>query len=169
MARNFQRIQLKYDTAYYRDADTAMQIPDIRAEYTRLRKIEMERLRAIKKAGYADTETYRYNKGRYDKPSTLSDTEIAERLPDLARAIMAKGGTIGGIRRIEAEQLETLRDEGYDFLNKRNIRYFGKFMEDMKASEDSARWYQAIKNEDAEARIMAIQERFAGWLQTEEL
>lgn len=168
MARNFQRITLRHGNDYYRDADTAIQIPNLRQEYTRLRKVENERLRALARAGYEESRTYQYNKGRYPGASGLSDQEIARLMPDLARAIMAESGTVGGMRRIEARQLETMRDMGYDFLNKKNIKAFREFMEDMKDTDDGARWYDTQSKEDDEGRILAVQERFEEWLETGE-
>ena len=167
MARYFQRISLKSPIEYYTNADTAIHIPNLREQYRQLRKVENERLRAMEKAGLTDTRTYQFNKGRYEAPSTLSDAEIAARMPDLARAIMSKGNTVGGIRQIAQKQIETLKDENeaWNFLNKKNAVAFQQFMDDMKNSDDENRWYDEVSEmEDDEQRILTIQERFEMWL-----
>lgn len=166
MARNFQRISLKNPIEYYTNADTAIHIPNLREQYRQLRKIENERLRSMERAGLTDTRTYQFNKDRYEAPSKLSDVEIAARMPDLARAIMAKGNTVGGMREIARKQVETLKDESeaWNFLNSKNALAFQQFMNDMKDTDENAKWYSELQEEDDEGRILAIQERFEMWL-----
>lgn len=167
MARNFQRITLSKPRSFYRFADAAIHMPGLREEYTRLRKVANERLRALAKAGFEDTKTYKYNKGLYDPQSKLSNEEIAARMPDLARFIEAKTATVGGMREVNRETVETLNDRGYDFINTSNLRAWGDFMDYLRDTDQSARFYDVLaEKEDDEERILAMQDAFERWQDT---
>lgn len=169
MARNFQRITLSKPRSFYRFADAAIHMPGLREEYTRLRKVANERLRALSKAGFEDTKTYKYNKGLYDPQSKLSNEEIASRMPDLARFIEAKTSTVGGMREQQRETIETLNDKGYDFINKSNLAAWGNFMSYLRDTDQSKRFYEELAElDDEEERILAMQDAFEMWMDTGE-
>ena len=169
MARNFQRISLIKPRSFYRFADAAIHMPGLREEYTRLRKVANERLRALGKAGFSDTETYKYNKGIFDPQSKLSNEEIAARMPDLARFIEAKTSTVGGMREQQRETIETLNDKGYDFINKSNLAAWGNFMQYLRDTDQSKRFYEELAElDDEEERILAMQDAFEVWMDTGE-
>lgn len=170
MARNFQRITLSKPRSFYRFADAAIHMPGLREEYTWLRKVANERLRSLGKAGFSDTEIYKYNKGLYDPQSKLSNEEIAARMPDLARFIEAKTSTVGGMREQQRETIETLNDKGYDFINKSNLAAWGNFMQYLRDTDQSKRFYEELAElDDDEERILAMQDAFEIWMDTGEL
>ena len=169
MARNFQRITLSKPRSFYRFADAAIHMPGLREEYTRLRKVANERMRALGKAGFSDTEIYKYNKGLYNPQSKLSNEEIAARMPDLARFIEAKTSTVGGMNEQQRETIETLNDKGYDFINKSNLAAWGNFMSYLRDTDQSKKFYEELAElDDEEERILAMQEAFEMWMDTGE-
>lgn len=109
---------------------------NIRAEYTRLRKIAEQRLRAIgaDEIG-AQSYTYRRNKGRFKPVSQISAGQTKIMLSEVARMIAAKTGTISGIKAQRRKAIQTLREHGYEFINEKNYNEFGEFMREWKASQ----------------------------------
>lgn len=148
---------------------------EIRAEYSRLRDIAQKRLQRLGRSE-PDSYAYRENVGAYAPARGLSTAQIVDMLPDLARFITARAGSVSGIRAIRRQTLETLHERGYDFVNAKNLREFGEYMEDWRSrrelhtigSPDVADFYGwASENK---ASIDRIRADFAGWLsQREEL
>ena len=146
---------------------------DIRAEYSRLRDIAQKRLQRL---GRSEPESYAYreNVGAYAPARRLTTSQIVDLLPDLARFITARAGSVSGIRAIRKQTLETLHERGYDFVNARNLREFGEYMEDWRSrrelhsigSVEAAEFYGwASENKVDVDRIRAD---FAGWLSKRE-
>lgn len=109
---------------------------NIRAEYTRLRKIAEQRLRVIgaDEIG-AQSYTYRRNKGRFKPASQMSAGQMKIMLSEVARMIAAKTGTLSGIKAQRRKAIKTLREHGYEFINEKNYNEFGEFMREWKASQ----------------------------------
>lgn len=146
---------------------------DIRAEYSRLRDIAQKRLQRLARAE-PESYAYRENAGAYPTARSLSTAQITDLLPDLARFITARAGSVSGIRAIRKQTLETLHERGYDFVNARNLREFGEYMEDWRSrrelhsigSVEAAEFYGwASENKVDVERIRAD---FAGWLSKRE-
>ena len=112
----------------------AMRDPDywddraVRAEYSRLRDIAQKRLQrlAVSEPG---SRAYRLNAGQYATARSMTTEEIREKLPQLARFIAAKTGSVSGIQAQRRAALETLQEHGFTGINKGNIKDFGEFME----------------------------------------
>lgn len=104
----------------------------IRSEYRRLRDISQKRL---KRLGEAEPGSYAYkhNKGKFPASRGTSTAEMRKLLPDLAKFIAAKTGSVSGIRAHEKAVLATLHQHGYTGVNKTNLRAFGEFMEAWRA------------------------------------
>lgn len=146
---------------------------DIRAEYSRLRDIAQKRLQRL---GRSEPESYAYreNVGAYAPARRLSTSQIVDLLPDLARFITARAGSVSGIRAIRKQTLETLHERGYDFVNARNLREFGEYMEDWRSrrelhsigSPDVADFYGWASEHKVD--IDRIRSDFAGWLSKRE-
>ena len=107
---------------------------EIRREYSRLRDIAQKRLERL---GRNEPGSYAYkaNVGQYPTLKEAGTEGAKSLLPRLARFIAAKTGSVMGIRQQREEALNTLREHGYTFLNKGNIREFGKFMEQFRANK----------------------------------
>lgn len=146
---------------------------EIRAEYSRLRDIAQKRLQRLGRSE-PDSYAYRENVGAYAPARGLTTAQIVDLLPDLARFITARAGSVSGIRAIRRQTLETLHERGYEFVNARNLREFGEFMEDWRSrrelhsigSVEAAEFYGwATENKVDVDRIRAD---FAGWLSKRE-
>ena len=100
----------------------------IRREYSRLRDIAEKRL---KRLAIAEPESYayRHNVGKYAPARGQSTEALAEQMPELARFIAAKTGSVKGIRAQRNKAVATLQESGYDFVTPANIKEFGEFME----------------------------------------
>ena len=106
---------------------------EAKKEYSRLRNIANKRLQRLAEAGYADTDIYRANIGKYpavrsfDKPRDLYN-----HLSQLAWFITARGSTVSGQREVEEKILSTLQ-EHYGTPADMDLKKFGSFMEFMRA------------------------------------
>lgn len=143
---------------------------EIRREYSRLRDIAQKRLERLAR-NEPTSYAYRKNVGQYPRLSDIGTEGAKELLPQLARFIGAKAGSVTGIREQRNMALETLREHGYDFINKGNIKQFGEFMEAYRAdkalqvvgSPTAAELYEAAK--ERHMNIEEIKEQFAMWLE----
>lgn len=142
---------------------------EIRAEYSRLRDIAQKRLQRL---GRSEPESYAYqeNVGVYGPARGLTTAQIKELLPDLARFVTAKAGSVSGIRAIRRATLASLHERGYDFVNARNLREFGQYMDDWRSrkelhsigSVEAAEFYGWAS--EHKLSVSKIREDFADWL-----
>ena len=124
---------------------------DLRKEYSRLRIVANKRLNRMKDTRYQETQTYLKNVGKYTTiaqiekealkhadglPEELKklyvDSIIAKKTADLYKMLTARTGSIKGMQQVEKETLERLREHGFTFLNKNNLRTFGEYMEQLR-------------------------------------
>ena len=120
---------LKY--AWYEYTPEALQSgslseKEILDEYRRLRAIANKRIDRLEKAGYADTQTYLRNVGAYKSPANYTMAELQYKLYQISKFVSAKSSTVSGMRLIEKEAIETLREKGLGRI--RNLQEFGDFM-----------------------------------------
>ena len=109
---------------------------NIRAEYTRLRKIAEERLKTMSKSPIGRASmTYRRNKGRFLPASQLTTGHQKVMLAEVARMITARTGTLSGIKRARRMAIKTFQEHGYEFVTEKTYEEFGEFMRYWKASE----------------------------------
>lgn len=106
---------------------------NIRKEYSRLRDIAEKRL---KRLAISEPESFAYkqNIGKYAPVRELTTEEARALMPELARFIAAKTGTVRGIRQAEAKAVKSLREQGFA-VTKENIKDFGKYMQAWKESQ----------------------------------
>ena len=143
---------------------------EIRREYSRLRDIAQKRLQRLAR-NEPGSYAYRKNVGQYPTLAEIGTEGAREKLPQLARFIGAKTGSVTGIREQRNKALETLQEHGYTFINKGNIRQFGEFMEAFRAdkalqvvgSPTAAELFEAAK--ERHMNIEEIKEQFATWLE----
>ena len=142
---------------------------EIRREYSRLRDIARKRLQTLAK-NEPGSFAYKKNVGQYPVLSETGTEGARALLPQLARFIAAKTGTVQGIREQRRQAIETLREHGYDFINKKNIKEFGEFMEAWRADKDlravgsptAVDLYEAAK--ERQINIEEIKAQFSTWL-----
>lgn len=108
-------------------ARSHMSKKEARAEYARLRKIANRRLEALKR-NYPNSEiARRYRKGFKPLERFEKSTRIFKRLYEVARYLNTQTGSVTGQRAARKKQLETLREHGYTFINKKNLDEFNEF------------------------------------------
>lgn len=106
----------------------------IKKEYQRLRKVAIERLRKLKKAGYADSEIYRRFRTAFPPYSKIkTNTALGIHLADIRHFLGLKSSTVGGMHKLENKIIQSLHESGYTFINKDNLRAFGAFMDAVRA------------------------------------
>ena len=119
----------------------------LRKEYTRLRKIANKRLARLQASEYKESDLAKEYAGGF---ALLADVEdLPRELTKLARFVASERSSITGLKRIDKQTIETLQEHGYTFVNTKNVRQFGAFMEEMRqaglsklySSEFLANWW----------------------------
>lgn len=111
----------------------------LRAEYSRLRDIAQKRLKRLAKAE-PDSYAYRHNVGKYKPARGQSTAELREKLPELAKFIAAKTGSVSGIRAQRVAAVEALQEHGYEGITKGNYKLFAEFMREWRAQKLQKVW-----------------------------
>lgn len=121
---------------------------DLRKEYTRLRAVANKRLARMEGTKYEKTQTYLKNKGKYTTIAQIEkeamkqaknmpkevqqlyiNSHIAKKTADLYKMLTSRTGSITGMQQVERETVETLREHGFTFINRNNLKQFGEYME----------------------------------------
>lgn len=108
----------------------------VREEYRRLRDIAQKRLQRLRIAE-PDSYAYRQNVGRFGPTRSMSTAQIRQKLPELAKFIAARTGTVTGIRQQRSKAIATLHEHGYTGINQTNLRAFGEFMEEWRENKEA--------------------------------
>lgn len=111
------------------------QVATARREYQRLRRVAEKRLARLAASEFADSEAYRRNAGKFTPLSQVSSNrELGAQLYQVRNFLDARRSSVTGQRAIIKEQIETLHEHGYTFVNKSNLKAFGEFMEAARAA-----------------------------------
>ena len=140
----------------------------IRKEYSRLRDIAEKRLKRLA-ISEPESYAYRHNIGKYAPARGQSTETLAEQLPELARFIAAKTGTVKGIRAQRSKAVATLQESGYDFVTPANIKEFGEFMEASRETKLGKVVYTEIIAtyrfmQEQQIPVAKIKDEFAQWV-----
>lgn len=119
----------------------------LRKEYTRLRKIANKRLNRLQASDYKETDLAKEYAGGFALLADVKD--LPRELTQLARFVASERSSVTGLKRIDKQTVETLQEHGYTFVNAKNVRQFGAFMEEMRqaglsklySSEFLANWW----------------------------
>ena len=161
------RVSLEYYTREaIRNADVWTDAA-VRAEYSRLRDIAQKRLKRLAKSE-PQSYAYRANVGQYAPTRELTTEEVRMQLPQLAKFIAAKTGSVSGIRAQRSKAVATFREHGYKFINMSNIKAFGEYMEEYRSKYGNRMYFEAVElweftqahGIDAER----VKRQFAQWL-----
>lgn len=106
----------------------------VRQEYRRLRDIAQKRLKRLAVAE-PNSMAYKSNVGRFGTTKSMSTEQLRQLLPELAKFIAAKTGTVSGIREQRSKALSTLHQHGYTGITKENLAAFGEFMDELRSSK----------------------------------
>lgn len=111
------------------------QVATARREYQRLRRVAEKRLARLAASEFADSEAYLSNAGRFTPLSQVSSNrELGALLYQVRNFLDARRSSVTGQRAIIKEQIETLHEHGYTFVNKSNLKAFGDYMEAARAA-----------------------------------
>jgi hypothetical protein len=130
---------------------------NIKAEYTRLRKIVVARLKQISKSelGRA-SKTWYFNQNKFKPTSQLKPYERKILLAEAAKMIQARTGTLSGIKRYRDLAVKTFQEHGYEFVTKENFLDVGEFFREWKDSKYrgygsmvALDFYEQISNSEA--------------------
>ncbi len=104
-------------------------LAELKDEYKRLRKLGMQRIRRLEKAGYGATVTAQAYRGDLVKPSTLSSKgAAAAALARVTQLLTAQTTTVSGMRAYEQRVTASLQESGYN-IQQDQLASFGKFMQ----------------------------------------
>ena len=95
----------------------------VRKEYRRLRDIAQKRLKTLAKYE-PDSYAYARNVGRYPGAKGATTAELRALMPELAKFIAARTGSVMGIRAQRRKAVNTLREHGYTGVTMKNIKEF---------------------------------------------
>lgn len=113
---------------------------EIRSEYSRLRKIANQRLKALGNY-YLESKIYQKYNGQFITLREMdSVNEIAYRLSDMIRYLHTEAGTVTGLKRIRNEILDKLHEQGYNFVTKSNFLEFTEFMDTLDTQARNMRY-----------------------------
>ena len=144
----FNEMSLSWDyDVYYPYRLEQMDESALRKEYTRLRKIANKRLARLQASKYKDSDLAKEYSGGFEILANVAD--LPRELTVLARFVASERSSITGLQRIEKQTISTLHQHGYKFVNTKNVRQFGAFMEEMRqaglsklySSEFIATWW----------------------------
>lgn len=106
----------------------------LRSEYSRLRDIAQKRLERLAR-NEPESFAYRKNVGQYPRGRELSTDEIRALMPQLAKFIAAKTGSVTGIRRQRMAAVQALQETGNYFITMDNYKQFSDFMAQWRAED----------------------------------
>ena len=144
----FNEMPLAWDyDVYYPYRLEQMDESALRKEYTRLRKIANKRLARLQASQYKDSDLVKEYAGGFEILANVAD--LPRELTVLARFVASERSSVTGLKRIDKQTISTLHQHGYTFVNSKNARQFGAFMEEMRqaglskiySSEFIATWW----------------------------
>ena len=167
----------RYDPEVYIPAAVRygyLEIREARAEYSRLRSAAVKRLARLSRTEGRNYAAFRiYGKeGFAPLPKDATASEVGRALADVHHFLEMRTSSISRIRESQRQALSTLRERGYTFINKRNIREFGEFMETARQAKVAsnnrggspiiAELYETVKRLQIPPKD--VQRNFAAWL-----
>ena len=141
----------------------------VRAEYSRLRDIAQKRLKRLE---IKEPESYAYktNKSAFAPARGQTTEELRALLPELAKFIAAKTGTVSGIQAQRRKAVDTMRGHGYTFVTQENYKEFAAFMAEWRNSKanrsvGSPDAVEAFEfTQESEIKLEDVKDRFADYL-----
>lgn len=107
---------------------------EILHEYARLRKIANKRLkRALKNPELKNLNIIKANRKGFKALRGYAHGTIAKGLADVYKFLNTPETTLKGYRAKVKQTIESLNAAGFEFINSRNLKEFGDFMDTMRA------------------------------------
>lgn len=111
---------------------------EMRKEYTHLRSVALKRVKRLDNSKFSDSDFLERYRNTFSKPaSQISENDLSYGLSNLYKFLSSDLSTIRGQKRYESKRIKGLRESGYDFIDERNLKDFGNFMEDWRQSNES--------------------------------
>lgn len=102
-------------------------------EYNRMRRNLNRNVNRIEKSGeFEDAQVIR-SREDFAPASRYSKQELAMKLSELENVLSANTSTLTGLREQRASVIDTLKDRGYENINKSNFSDYVKFMESTRS------------------------------------
>lgn len=132
--RQWQNTRLRWDENEYTPAALMdKEAADLRAEYTRLRRVAQKRLQKLADSEWADGEFYDEFAVGFKRLSRIgSERELRAALSDVARFISSPRSTLTGNEQIARKYINTMHERGYDFVTRENYHDVVEFFEDWR-------------------------------------
>lgn len=126
--------KLRTRIVYTAEVVDQMSEKEVRAAYTSIRHIAVERQKRLQKYGYTGTRNAKEAERlrNFPKLSELSDEETRQMLLDTSVWLRNKYSKAAEVRRRNRQAIKSFRKMGYEFINESNIIDFLEFMDDMK-------------------------------------
>lgn len=130
---------------YTRIGLSSLSDKELATEYSRVRREAQERLRSfqrssdpeLRQAAVVAEKAGVYLNRAQIKAAGGGRAMMEDLLIDAYRFVSAKSSSVSGYRDIQDKQIAKLQAEGYDFINRSNIREFGQFMDYFRDRKDS--------------------------------
>ena len=144
--KNVEALTWQYDE-YYPYKLEQLDERALRKEYSRLREIANRRLERLLASEYKEIDLAKEYAGGFAILAEVED--LPRELTMLARFVASERSSVTGLKRIDKQTISTLHQHGYTFVNSKNVRQFGAFMEEMRqaglskiySSEFIATWW----------------------------
>lgn len=104
-----------------------MTAEQVKSAYSKLRGTANKRLSRLESAGLGTYGNYRFPKIR-----NLSENQLRQELAEVSRYVRDPRHTVRGERDFITREIESLRNQGYDFIDESNFYEFTEYMEDLR-------------------------------------
>lgn len=119
---------------------------ELRQEYSRLRGIVSKRITRLEASEFVTSEgtaPYNLRKENYPVLKELRDErELAIKLRELASVVESPRSRIYGLEQIREQSVQTMQEEGYDWVTEENWQEFSEFMKKAR-SMAHGRWFDS--------------------------
>lgn len=160
--------------AYYPEAlrSGTLTPAEMRSHYSYLRQIANKRLKNFVGSEFEDAQSYIKNVGKFVPLSEINnERELMFKLYEVNKFVRARSSSVTGLKRIRNETIETFHDRGFTWINKKNIKQFGDYMEYMRAkygarqfdSERAAELFGMIASDSVGLNVEDVQQDFKYW------
>lgn len=160
----------------YYDLSRKTSRQSLEREYKRMMKESERRLTALSRSKNETAQTvYRQYQDilKMGKKKTLSKNAQVKAVLAMEKFLSTKSSKVTNIYAAERKTLEGLQEAGYDFISKKNLRDFGKFMEAMRAAGYARKGSSSTVMEFLSERgkigknTEALKKSFERWLETQ--
>ena len=143
---------------------------EMRKHYSYLREVANKRLARFKGTEFEKEKIYNKNRNKFVPLKEIkNERELKHKLYEVNKFVRSRASSVSGLKQIRKQTLETLKDRGINFINKKNIKEFGQYMDFLRSkygskqfgSEQALVLYgQAVKKK---INPFEIAEDFAFW------